>query len=216
MEPTPITSQLTYTSILRFSWEALLANKKYFGVIMLLIVFANVVGELIPAFLSKILHPAVGIMAGLTFFALQNILIMGLTKMAIKVSVQVPPSYDDIYDAWPLLLTYLIATFVLGIITVAGLLLFVVPGIYLIVRCGFCFYFVIDQNMGPLESIKASFRHTEGMALYVFLFYLLLLLINIGGALLCGVGLLITIPLSSIATACLFRNLVLRGPQTPF
>lgn len=210
----PIIRQVTYTSILEFSWRTLCANKKYFAVMMLAYVAAYGLGEIVSPFVSNFFHPLLGLMAGLTFFAAQNVLMMGLTKMAIKTSVEAPLSYADVYDTWPLVLNYVIATFVLGILTILGFLLFIAPGIYIIIRCGFSFYFIVDQDMGPIESIKASFRHTEGLALYIFLFYLLLFAVNLGGLLACGVGLLITMPLSTIACACLFRNLVLRGPQT--
>lgn len=42
-----------------------------------------------------------------------------------------------------------------------GFMLFIIPGIYLLIRFSFADYFCITENMGPIESLKASWETTD-------------------------------------------------------
>ena len=99
------------------------------------------------------------------------------------------------------------ASIVYGLIVVGGLILLVVPGIYLALRLQFYSYYIIDKNAGSIDSLKMSWKATEGNVINIFLFELLLIGINILGAIALVVGLLVTIPVSVIAVTLLYRKL---------
>ena len=61
--------------------------------------------------------------------------------------------------------------------------------------------------MGPIEALKASSRATMGSKWDLFLFGLLLGLMNFAGVLLFLVGLFVTIPISMVACAYVYRRL---------
>ena len=71
----------------------------------------------------------------------------------------------------------------------------------------FTLHFIIDKDMGAIDAIKASISFV--MANIGTLIVLLpgLIAAYIVGALLCGVGLLVAIPVVVIATAYAYRTL---------
>src|SRR4030042_562947 len=75
------------------------------------------------------------------------------------------------------------------------------------ITLGFVNDIIVDKKMG-IDSLSKSWQMTKGVKLNLFLFWILLALINIAGALLLLVGLFITVPLSMVATAYVYRKLV--------
>lgn len=92
-----------------------------------------------------------------------------------------------------------------------GLLLFVIPGIIASLGLGFAPYLAIDRALGPVDAYQGSWQITKGNKLQLLLLFLALLGLNILGALALIVGLLVTVPLSLIATAHAYRVLEARA-----
>ena len=65
----------------------------------------------------------------------------------------------------------------------------------------------IEKGLGPVEALKASSSTTMGAKWDLFLFGLLLGLINLAGFLCLVVGLFATIPTSMVAYAYVYREL---------
>ena len=61
--------------------------------------------------------------------------------------------------------------------------------------------------MGAIDAIKASFEFTKANAGNVILWFLLSLVAWFVGALLCGVGLIVAIPVVLIGTAYTYKTL---------
>ena len=75
-------------------------------------------------------------------------------------------------------------------------------------------YFIVDQDMGAVESIKASFSFVKDNLGSLFLLLLLSWVILFVGALLCGIGLFVAYPVVYIAYAYAYK--ALRGaPVAP-
>lgn len=66
---------------------------------------------------------------------------------------------------------------------------------------------VVDKGLDPIEALKRSFQITAGKFWDLLLFVLIMLGINILGILCLGVGLLITLPLTSLALIYIYRKL---------
>jgi uncharacterized membrane protein len=76
---------------------------------------------------------------------------------------------------------------------------------------GYSTFVVVDQRTDPIEALRKSSRLTDGVKGQLFWFGLLLIGVNLVGALALGVGLLVTIPTSFIAAAYVFRRLQQRA-----
>lgn len=98
------------------------------------------------------------------------------------------------------------ATLLQGIIIVIGFILIIVPGIIAALILSFTQLLVVDKKLGPIEALKESYRLTKGHLFQLFLFMLCLVLINIIGALLLLVGLLVTVPITILAVAHVYMK----------
>jgi hypothetical protein len=104
-----------------------------------------------------------------------------------------------------LALRFLVLKFLLVPVILVGLAALIVPGVFLLARYGMSFYLLADGTHGPVAAISESARITQGAILRLLGFSLLLLGMNALGLALLGVGLLVTIPLTALATAYVFR-----------
>lgn len=66
---------------------------------------------------------------------------------------------------------------------------------------------LVDQDLRGLEPLRESMRLTQGYRLQTFLLWLVLTVINVVGALPCGIGLFITLPLSVLTLAVAYCRL---------
>jgi uncharacterized membrane protein len=103
---------------------------------------------------------------------------------------------------------YLIAAILFGIATTIGFILCIVPGVIIAVFYGFYGFVIIDKGeQSPIDALKRSQALVSGHFGAVLGLAVVLILINIVGALLCGVGLLFTVGISAIAWAYAYRAL---------
>jgi uncharacterized membrane protein len=107
----------------------------------------------------------------------------------------------------------LLATLLYILVVVAGLIVFILPGIYLAVTLKFYMYEIVEHGTKPWDAIGKSYALTKGHFWKLFFFNMILLLLNIAGALLLGIGLLFTVPVSMIAYTHVYRRL--EGHKAP-
>jgi uncharacterized membrane protein len=101
----------------------------------------------------------------------------------------------------------ILAALIVGVATVIGLALCIIPGLVVIFFSAYTNYFIIDQRMSAVDAIKASFGFVNRYLGTLVGFFLACLVAVIIGALLCLVGLLVAIPVVIIAQAYTFRTL---------
>jgi hypothetical protein len=88
------------------------------------------------------------------------------------------------------------------------LLLIIIPIFYMTIRLFFVLCFIVDQESGSTEAISQSWTITRGNFWALFSLFLVILGINILGALALFVGLLFTIPFSSLILMVAYRQMV--------
>lgn len=134
------------------------------------------------------------------------IISMGVIKITLEfVNGKKPKLSDLLYTKS--ILNYFIVTLVRSIIVLVGFVFLIVPGIILSIKLQFASYLVVDKNKGVVEALKGSWEMTKGVKWNLFLFWLTLGLINVLGLLALVVGLVVTVPLSMVATAYVYRKL---------
>jgi uncharacterized membrane protein len=102
---------------------------------------------------------------------------------------------------------YLGASILLALAVTVGFVLLIVPGIILGLMFMFATFVVIERELGPIEAMGESNRITRGHKWQLFGFVLLLVLINLLGLLALVVGLLVSIPVSTLAFVHAYRLL---------
>jgi uncharacterized membrane protein len=138
---------------------------------------------------------------------------LGAISLFLRIHDGQSPRIRDMLDALPLYFPFLLAQIVYGLIVAGGLLLLLVPGVIWAIRFGFFGFFMVDRRLDPIAALRASWRLTQGHARELFWFALVVLGINLVGAIALGVGLLITIPTTAIAAARVYRALVAAQDQ---
>lgn len=203
-------------SALRFGWETFKKRPWFFVGSTVVILLAS---GLIDAFSSAI-DAAVGgsaeepsVIGTVVNLGLGTLLGMGATTFYLAAHDN--PDTADLSLLWhprPFW-KYLGATILLGLAIAVGLVLLIVPGIILGLMFMFTTFVVIERELGPVDAMSESYRLTRGHKWQLFGFLLLLLLINVLGLIALVVGLLVSIPVSTLAFVHAYR--VLGGrPET--
>lgn len=87
-------------------------------------------------------------------------------------------------------------------------ILIAIPIIFFTIRLCFVVCFIVDQDSGSSESISQSWTITQGHFWFIFVLFLVMLGLNILGAMAFLLGLLFTVPFSSIILIIAYRHIV--------
>ena len=192
--PPPVAEQLPIMEVkigdyFRAGWELF---KKY---------PAGFVGYFILVLAITFLLRLVPVIGWLAAFALMSPLNAGFFVVSAKLLQNRTPEFTDFFGGvkfyfLPLALFGMVSS----VLITLGLALLIVPGIYLIVSYLFGVMFIVDRGFDFWPAMETSRRSVQPHWFKFFTFLLLVFLLNLGGALLMGVGLLVTVPL----THCIF------------
>ncbi len=187
-----------------FGWTTVIGNLGLALVAMFIVVLINVfpvyTESAVVAFVSAIFTMVVA---------------LGVMRMALRFVDGDRGELADLFAQIPLIIPYFIASIVVGIITTTGFVLLIIPGIYWGLRFQFFGWVIVDKEVGPLEAMQESWEITRGSAGNLFLFALLLFAVNLLGLLALGIGLIITVPLSLVATGYVYRTLERTDEEEP-
>ena len=87
-------------------------------------------------------------------------------------------------------------------------LLIAIPVTYFTIRLCFVVCFIVDQDSGASESISQSWTLTKNHFWLIFVLFLIILGLNILGAMALFIGLLFTVPFSSVILIITYRQMV--------
>jgi len=147
---------------------------------------------------------------------LSTLISIGLIKIALRFCDQEKGKFSDLLAHHRLFFKYLSGLILYNLIVLGGLILLIVPGIIWGIKFWFYDYFIVDKGLGPIEALKKSSAITKGAKWNLFIFFLLLGLINLVGVIFLLVGLFATIPTTMVAMAFVYRKLLVQTeiPQT--
>lgn len=194
------------TGLIKEAWELF---KKNLNVVLMLIgvYFVYYLAQYGVNYLFR--ESALAAILSLVFLIFFLILQLGSYNLILKVVDHKTPTLKDLYtypDMAMKIVRNIVAGIIVGFIVLGGLLLFVIPGIYLAVRLMFYTYYIVDKDAGIMDSIQRSWKLTQGGVINLFLLGVLFVIINFIGALFFGIGLAVTLPLTFLATAILYRR----------
>ena len=101
-------------------------------------------------------------------------------------------------------LHYLATLLICSVLIIMGFILFILPGIYVMVRLMFAQYLIVDQDISFDQAIKKSWYLTKGLEFNLIAFVFAMFVIVALGFLSFFVGLIIAIPLTQLSTAYLY------------
>lgn len=190
--------------LIKDSWEIVKKNARLIA--LLLAVFIGY-QFLQSAVSNTFRYSALSAVVSIAFTVVALFLEIGFIKIVLKLVDGRTAQFQELWAYPQYLLRFIGASILYGLIVLGGLILLIIPGIYFALRFQFYSYVLIDKDTGVVDSLRRSWRITEGNVFNLFLFMLLLILLNILGAIALLVGLLITIPVSFVAVTLLYRKL---------
>ena len=138
-------------------------------------------------------------------------LYLGFNKIALELCDRGKSSVKELFSCFKLVPRFLAAGILYFIVVAGGLILLIVPGIIIGVRCSLFPYFIIDQDAGVIEALDMSYKATKN---YGWSLFLLSLVVNIIMKILSSFGLIGSIiyifamPFSTLVYAYFYRSLV--------
>jgi uncharacterized membrane protein len=198
---------------IRFGWEAF-KNRPWFYVgaslliVLAYLIMAAISGGLDVAVTGNYEDPSFP--GTLVNFVLGTLISMGAAAFYLNAHDHPETAgFSSLWHPSPFW-SYLLANLAVGILIAVGFIFLIVPGIIAMLMFMFSSFIVIDREKGPIESMAVSKLITKGNRWKLLGFALLLMLINLAGLLAFVVGLLVSIPVSTLAFVHAYR--VLAGP----
>lgn len=149
----------------------------------------------------------IGVVGFLVSALLSIFISMGRTAFYLRAHDSVGSvELSDFWHPRPYI-KFLGASVLVGAATVVGLILLIVPGIFIGIIFSFVLYIVIEKELSPIKAMKESARMTKGNRWALLRLGIAVLGINIIGVLLVLVGLLATLPISALAIIHAYRTL---------
>lgn len=164
----------------------------------------------------------VGFLGGLLLFAIvamvAQIIYAGWVKAGLETTRGLSPSMAQLYQGWNKTDVVVTALIVAVVTVVPAVVLSLVPGVGGILRftylmiAGFFLQFgiiyVVDKQMKPVDALRASVDLAKVNYTTLLVFDVIAMVALGLGALVCGLGLILTMPLVVIASAFTYRKLL--------
>ena len=161
-----------------------------------------------------------GLLGGFTCGVLAGPLWAGLTLILLRVLRKTAPApqIGDVFKGFDFFLQALLLVVVIGVVIMIASFVPVVGQLaslllYPLVMFSMCL--VVDKKMEFWPAIMASFEKAKGEYLSLLVLCLLSSLISGAGAILCGVGVILTAPFSSIVSVVAYRHLFEEAEAMP-
>lgn len=130
----------------------------------------------------------------------------GLIKGSLDSTDGKPVPMGGLFQGWDKGQA-LVAAILIAVGIGVGYVLCFLPAIIVGFLTQYTMYYVVDQKLPAVDAIRASIKFTTSHLGDTIVFYLLSAVAFFVGALLCGIGLLVAVPVVLIAQAYTFRRL---------
>jgi len=142
------------------------------------------------------------------FSALAAPLYAGFGIVTFKLLSGKSFQFGDFFNGFNYFLPLFLAGLASGFLVSIGMVLLLIPGIYLAVGYMFTTYLIIDYRMEFWQAMETSRQIITKNWFTFFGFAFALFALNFLGLLVLGVGLLVTIPVSSCAAAIAYKEII--------
>lgn len=133
---------------------------------------------------------------------------LGLVRFSLNIIDGKSAALGDLFSQGRRLFRGFVAHFLFTLMVGIGLILLIVPGVYLFLRFGFYQCAIVDRDLGVIDSFRLSSRITRGSKWPLLGVAVLSLLIVAAGALALGIGLAFAIPVTALVWSLAFRFLL--------
>lgn len=180
------------------SWDMLKKNRKVLLSALLLYMIPTVILSMLTGNSNDRDATAGEGILKLISWVVSMYLAAGIFEVIRKVKFGEAVKATDVFQVHPKLLPYMIVSIVLGFMIGFGLILLIVPGIYLALTYGMTPFLVLDKKLSMGDAFKESARITKGSKWTLLGLVIVSILVNVLGALALIIGLLFTAPFTEL------------------
>jgi hypothetical protein len=192
--------------VFKEAWQLISGYKATLWGAMLIYIAISIVVSLPFEFIGKesiIVMIVSQIVVGLVTYPLYA----GITILGIKRSVGAATNAFMVFDYYskiiPIFLLYVAMMLLIGL----GLVLLIIPGIYLAVAYSMAIPLLVEKNMGIWEALETSRKAIHKCWFKMFGLYLVILVVVLLALLPLGIGLIWAVPLVNVVMGVVYRNL---------
>ncbi len=132
---------------------------------------------------------------------------LGATRIGLKLVSGEPAEVGMLFGEGSKLIRTIGASILYGLMVFVGLILLIVPGIYLAIRFGQYQTAIVDRDLGVLDSLAYSSDITNNNRMSLFGLTILSMLIVLAGAIALCVGMIFAVPIVWLAILTAYRSL---------
>ena len=154
------------------------------------------------------------VLNGMVPMILQGPLIAGFQIFCMKKLLHRRTDVADLFKGFNFFVPALIASLLITLLVGCGTLFCIIPGLVLAAMFKFTFLFIVDKRMDFWPAMQASHAVVKNDYFGFTMFLLLMVLVDILGALCCLVGLLVAMPVTIAAVTVAYKEIVGFDPRT--
>jgi hypothetical protein len=139
---------------------------------------------------------------------LSALLFPGFYIVAFQIARNRATSFSDFFKGFNRALPILLLSIVSSILIGLGFILLIIPGIYLVVSYALSMPLLLDKNLDFWPAMETSRKVVGKKWWSFFLFGIALFFLNLAGAILLGLGLLVTVPWSFCSITAAYEDIV--------
>ncbi|CAB5002565.1 unannotated protein [freshwater metagenome] len=193
-----------------YGWKKFTENVGPFIILMIAVFVAAVVLQLLRVLLTPsnggLLALVWSSFLGAAIYIALLIVQAGVWRAGLAVTRGETPSPSMLVETGNMV-PYILTVIVVGIGLFIGILLCVLPGLIWLIFTAYAPLLALDKGMSPIDAIKGSINWVKENFGEVFLILLVSYLVYLAGACLCGVGALVSAPVSLVAVVYSYRAL---------
>lgn len=147
------------------------------------------------------------LIAGVCAFLLQGPVSVGIALVSLRAERNDTPDVGDVFRGFDLFAEAFVASVIVAIVCFVGTVLCIIPGIVAAVGLMYTYQFIADKGLSWSEAMRSSWEMVREHFFDHFVLVLALIGINLLGVLACGVGVILTIPLTHIALSVAYNEM---------
>ncbi|MFV0317939.1 MAG: hypothetical protein ACK5O2_13395 [Microthrixaceae bacterium] len=206
--------QLDVGTAISYGWNKFTENVGPFLMLVIGVFVAIVVVSVIAQFAlvpaisgddASLVLATIGFAVGMFLqIAVSVIVQIGMYRAGLGVTEGRTPAFSMFTDSTNIG-PYILTAIVVALGAMVGYILCIIPGIIWIFFTSFAPLRALDKGEGPGDAIRGSIDMVRNNLGQVFLILLVSYLIYFAGAILCGVGLLVSIPVALVAICWTYK-----------
>lgn len=197
-------------SLFRNAWKDYKANWSLFIIIGIIFILVNLLGNLGASFntVTGVIEQSTTV--SLIAWLLGMFISLGFIRFILNIVDEKERKVEDLFrgaNSVEHFLFFIVVVMLYTALIGLGTVLLVIPGIVALVGFVFAQYLIAEEKSGIFESLKESWNMTSKNRWKIFWLMIVVLFFNIFGALALVIGLFITVPMTYLIYARLYREL---------